>query len=85
MTMARTLRAKIERVVLVSASGAADALITTRMIEQAGFECVCMTGFGGNAAYLCNADLGLSTTGRLPLPLIYVGFKQKRTGMKFKI
>ena len=57
MTMARTLHAKIERGVLVSAPGAADALITTRLIEQAGFENVYITGFGGKAAHLGKTDL----------------------------
>ena len=57
MTMARTLRAKIERGVLVSAPGATDALITARLIEQAGFESVYMTGFGGKAALLSKPDL----------------------------
>ena len=85
MTTARTLRAKIERGVLVSAPDDADALITTRLIEQTGFESVYMTGFGGKAAHLGKPDLGLSTTRRLPLPSIYVGFKRKRAGMKFKI
>mgnify|MGYP001285866987 FL=1 len=57
MTMARTLRTKIERGVLVSAPGAANALITARLIEQAGFESVYMTGFGGKAAHLGKPDL----------------------------
>ena len=57
MTMARILRAKIERGVLVSAPGAADALITARLIEQAGFESVYMTGFAGKAAHLGKPDL----------------------------
>ena len=85
MTMARTLQAKIKRGVLVSAPGAADALITTRLIEQAGFENVYITGFGGKAAHLGKPDLGLSSTRRLPLPSIYGGFKRKGAGMKFKI
>ncbi len=85
MTTARTLRAKIERGVLVSAPAAADALITSRLIEQTGFKSVYMTGFGGKAANLGKPDLGLSTTRRLPLPSNSVGFKRKRAGMKFKI
>ena len=85
MTMARTLRAKIDRGVLVSTPSAADALLTTRLIEQAGFESVYVTGFGGKTAHLGKPDLGLSTTRRLPLLSIYVCFKRKRAGMKFKI
>ena len=57
MTVARTLHAKIDRGVLVSAPGAADALITARLIEQAGFESIYMTGFGGKAAHLGKTDL----------------------------
>ena len=85
MTMARTLRAKIERGVLVSAPGAADALITTRLIEQAGFESVYMTGFGGKAAHLGKQDLQALDYKTFSAAVDLRGFKRKRAGMKFKI
>jgi len=45
---------------MVVAPGAYDAL-TARMIEQAGFPAVYMTGFGTSAALLGWPDVGLLT------------------------
>ncbi|AZV92464.1 isocitrate lyase/PEP mutase family protein [Pseudomonas sp. S 311-6] len=45
---------------LIQAPGAADAL-TARLVEQAGFPAVYMTGFGATATTLGMPDLGLMT------------------------
>ena len=44
----------------IVAPGAYDAL-TARIIEQAGFPAVYMTGFGTAASYLGRPDVGLMT------------------------
>jgi carboxyvinyl-carboxyphosphonate phosphorylmutase len=49
---------------MVVAPGAYDAL-TARMIEQAGFPAVYMTGFGSSAALLGRPDVGLLTMSQM--------------------
>src|SRR5215207_3528151 len=48
----------------VLAPGAYDAL-TTRLVEQAGFEAVYMTGFGTAASLLGRPDIGLLSFGEM--------------------
>ncbi len=58
MTPATTLRSLLAGREIVMAPGAPDAL-TARMVEQAGFPAVYMTGFGATATRLGMPDLGL--------------------------
>lgn len=57
---ARTLRAHLDAGRIVRAPGAYDAL-TARLVEQAGFEAIYMTGFGATASRLGQPDIGLLT------------------------
>lgn len=52
------LRSLLERGEIVMAPGAPDAL-TARMVQQAGFEAVYMTGFGATASRIGMPDIGL--------------------------
>jgi 2-methylisocitrate lyase-like PEP mutase family enzyme len=60
MTAADRLRARLAAGGIVSAPGAPDAL-AARLIEQAGFEAIYMTGFGATASRLGRPDIGLLT------------------------
>lgn len=60
MTSAAQLRQFIHEGTLVAAPGAPDAL-TARLVEQAGFPAVYMTGFGATATRLGAPDVGLLT------------------------
>jgi len=60
MGSGNTLRKLLDGAKVVMAPGAPDAL-TARMIEQAGFPAVYMTGFGATAAVLGCPDVGLLT------------------------
>ena len=60
MTSAAQLRQLIHEGTLVAAPGAPDAL-TARLVEQAGFPAVYMTGFGATATRLGAPDVGLLT------------------------
>ena len=60
MTPAAQLRQLIDEGKLVTAPGAPDAL-TARLVEQAGFPAVYMTGFGATATRLGAPDVGLLT------------------------
>lgn len=55
-----TLRQLLDNEGVVQAPGASDAL-TARLVEQAGFPAVYMTGFGATASSLGMPDLGLMT------------------------
>ncbi|MEK8025118.1 isocitrate lyase/PEP mutase family protein [Pseudaquabacterium rugosum] len=57
---AHALRALLDQGTIVRAPGAYDAL-TARIVAQAGFEAVYMTGFGATAARLGQPDIGLLT------------------------
>ena len=57
---ARRLRELLARPAPVLAPGAYDAL-SARLVEEAGFPAVYMTGFGTSAAYLGRPDVGLVT------------------------
>jgi 2-methylisocitrate lyase-like PEP mutase family enzyme len=57
---AARLRARLDRGGILACPGAADALIA-RLVQQAGFEAVYMTGLGATAARLGTPDLGLMT------------------------
>lgn len=54
------LKRLLDRPGLIQAPGAPDAL-TARLVEQAGFPAVYMTGFGATATLLGMPDLGLMT------------------------
>lgn len=54
------LKKLLEKPGLIQAPGASDAL-TARLVEQAGFPAVYMTGFGATATTLGMPDLGLMT------------------------
>ena len=54
----KTLRELLQSEELVMAPGAPDAL-TARLIEQAGFPAVYMTGFGATASLIGCPDIGL--------------------------
>ena len=54
---ARRLRELLARPAPVLAPGAYDAL-SARLVEEAGFPAVYMTGFGTSAAYLGRPDVG---------------------------
>ena len=60
MSTARELRGLLDREQLVMAPGAPDAL-TARLIEQAGFPAVYMTGFAATATLIGCPDIGLLT------------------------
>lgn len=60
MTAADRLRARIAAGGILSAPGAPDAL-AARLVEQAGFEAIYMTGFGATASRLGRPDIGLLT------------------------
>lgn len=60
MSAGRTLRRLLEGDQLVMAPGAPDAL-TARLIEQAGFPAVYMTGFAATATLIGCPDIGLLT------------------------
>ena len=60
MNAGKTLRKLLEGDTLVCAPGAPDAL-TARLIEQAGFQAVYMTGFGATAMLIGCPDVGLLT------------------------
>ena len=54
------LRQRLKSGGIIAAPGAADSL-TARLIEQAGFEAIYMTGFGATASRLGRPDIGLLT------------------------
>jgi 2-methylisocitrate lyase-like PEP mutase family enzyme len=60
MNAAETLRGLLAAGRLVQAPGAPDPL-TARLVEQAGFPAIYMTGFGATAVRLGQPDLGLMT------------------------
>lgn len=60
MSKATQLRTLLSSTSLVQAPGAADPL-TARLVQQAGFPAVYLTGFGATAARLGMPDLGLLT------------------------
>lgn len=57
---ARVLRELLEKPEIVVAPGCYDAL-SARLIEQAGFACAFMTGFGASGSILGQPDYGLMT------------------------
>ena len=57
---AERLRARLKQGKILACPGAADAL-TARMVAEAGFDAVYMTGLGATAARLGTPDLGLMT------------------------
>lgn len=58
LSAAGRLRGLLERGEIVMAPGAPDAL-TARLVQQAGFEAVYMTGFGATASRIGMPDIGL--------------------------
>lgn len=54
------LRQRLKAGGIIAAPGAPDSL-TARLIEQAGFEAIYMTGFGATASRLGRPDIGLLT------------------------
>jgi 2-methylisocitrate lyase-like PEP mutase family enzyme len=60
MNAAEHLRQRLKVSGIIAAPGAADSL-TARLIEQAGFEAIYMTGFGATASRLGRPDIGLLT------------------------
>ncbi|MBW6495515.1 MAG: isocitrate lyase/PEP mutase family protein [Burkholderiaceae bacterium] len=60
MDGAKRLRARLAQGGILACPGAADAL-TARLVVQAGFDAVYMTGLGATAARLGTPDLGLMT------------------------
>ena len=60
MTAADHLRQRLKVSGIIAAPGAPDSL-TARLIEQAGFEAIYMTGFGATASRLGRPDIGLLT------------------------
>ena len=60
MTSAAELRARLARDELLVVPGCSDAL-GARLVEQAGFDAVYMTGFGASATLLAAPDVGLLT------------------------
>ena len=60
MTQAKTLKSLIETGHIIQAPGAPDPL-TARLVQQAGFPAIYMTGFGATASRLGTPDLGLLT------------------------
>jgi 2-methylisocitrate lyase-like PEP mutase family enzyme len=60
MNAAEHLRQRLKVSGIIAAPGAPDSL-TARLIEQAGFEAIYMTGFGATASRLGRPDIGLLT------------------------
>jgi 2-methylisocitrate lyase-like PEP mutase family enzyme len=60
MNAADQLRNRLKTRGIIAAPGAPDSL-TARLIEQAGFEAIYMTGFGATASRLGRPDIGLLT------------------------
>jgi 2-methylisocitrate lyase-like PEP mutase family enzyme len=60
MNAAEHLRQRLKVRGIIAAPGAPDSL-TARLIEQAGFEAIYMTGFGATASRLGRPDIGLLT------------------------
>ncbi|MCA3306219.1 MAG: isocitrate lyase/PEP mutase family protein [Roseomonas sp.] len=60
MNAAEHLRQRLKVSGIIAAPGAPDSL-TARLIEQAGFEAIYMTGFGATAVRLGRPDIGLLT------------------------
>ena len=60
MNAADKLRNRLKTRGIIAAPGAPDSL-TARLIEQAGFEAIYMTGFGATASRLGRPDIGLLT------------------------
>lgn len=60
MNAADHLRQRLKVSGIIAAPGALDSL-TARLIEQAGFEAIYMTGFGATASRLGRPDIGLLT------------------------
>jgi 2-methylisocitrate lyase-like PEP mutase family enzyme len=60
MNAAERLRQRLKVSGIIAAPGAPDSL-TARLIEQAGFEAIYMTGFGATASRLGRPDIGLLT------------------------
>jgi len=60
MNAADSLRQRLKVSGIIAAPGAPDSL-TARLIEQAGFEAIYMTGFGATASRLGRPDIGLLT------------------------
>ena len=60
MNAADHLRQRLKVSGIIAAPGAPDSL-TARLIEQAGFEAIYMTGFGATASRLGRPDIGLLT------------------------
>jgi len=60
MNAAEHLRQRLKASGIIAAPGAPDSL-TARLIEQAGFEAIYMTGFGATASRLGRPDIGLLT------------------------
>lgn len=60
MSQAKTLKALINSGKIIQAPGAQDSL-TARLVQQAGFSAIYMTGFGATASRVGTPDLGLLT------------------------
>ena len=60
MNAADRLRQRLKAGGIIAAPGAPDSL-SARLVEQAGFEAIYMTGFGATASRLGRPDLGLLT------------------------
>ena len=60
MNASDRLRQRLKAGGIIAAPGAPDSL-TARLIEQAGFEAIYMTGFGATASRLGRPDIGLLT------------------------
>ena len=60
MNQAAKLKARLAQPGIIMAPGAPDS-ITARLVEQAGFDAIYMTGFGATASRLGMPDIGLLT------------------------
>ena len=60
LSVSEKLRQRLKAGGIIAAPGAPDSL-TARLIEQAGFEAIYMTGFGATASRLGRPDIGLLT------------------------
>ena len=60
MNAADRLRQRLKAGGIIAAPGAPDSL-SARLVEQAGFEAIYMTGFGATASRLGRPDIGLLT------------------------
>ena len=60
MNAADRLRQRLKAGGIIAAPGAPDSL-SARLVEQAGFEAIYMTGFGATAVRLGRPDIGLLT------------------------